>query len=156
MTDSINISSITLAIEEMLKNNQDLEHVMISRAEPINDDPANCPWIGIYRREHRYKPRTLGAGAGQRMFEGDIVIAIQETSLADGAACEDLLDALVKVVIDLILTDPTITSLVEMTNTLTLTYSYDSLFPTTNDEDNLYEHYFQTAYLQMTMEARTG
>jgi len=140
----------------MLNNNQDFFQVTVCRGEPINDDPAACPWIGVYRRELRYDPRTLGAGSGNRRMSAEIVIAVQEVSMESGGDCEDLLDELVKDVVDAILTDPTIKANVEMTNEVAAYYSYDALFPPSLEDAETFGNYFQTAYLTLTMEARTA
>ena len=144
---AIDLSGITSEILTLLEHDQDFAHVTLCRAEPINDDPANCPWIGIYRREQRYEPRTLGNSSGHRQYTGDVLIAAQETSLEDGADCEDLLDTLVANVIDAILSDPTLRSTVDITNSIAVTYSYDAA------ADDEHEQYFQTAFIQLTLEA---
>jgi hypothetical protein len=151
MTTTINVSSITRSIETLLNNDQNFEQTTICRGEPVNRDPGNCPWIGIYRKEHRYDPRTLGAGSGHRQFTGDIILIAQETD-DTGADCEDLLDALVKNIFDAIYTDPTILSEVDMTNEAKVSYSYDSF----DEEEDEYNHYFQTAFIQLTLEASTS
>jgi hypothetical protein len=142
----VNVASITEAIKDLLDDDQDFQQVTVCRAEPLNDDPANCPWIGIYRREHRYTPRTLGKGSGHRQFIGDIVIAAQDTSLSDGADCEDLVDLLVTNVIDAVFNDPKLRESCDMTNDVLVTYSYDAA------ADDEHEQYFQTAFIQLTVE----
>ena len=114
MVTSKDVSSITKALEELLVNDQDLEHVTVCRAEPMNEDPSNCPWVGIYRRDIEFNPRTLGMGSGHRDYRGNIVLIVQTSSLSSGASCEDELDSLVEDIVDSILTDPTIRSSIEM------------------------------------------
>lgn len=150
MVVSKNISAITQAIEELLANDQDFEDTTVCRGEPLNTDPANCPWIGIYRRDLEYEPRTLGLGSGHRGYRGNIVIIAQTSSLASGASCEDELDALVRDIVDAILTDPTIRSSIEALHEVVVTYSYDSV----TDDD--YEIYHQSAYIQLTVEGKTS
>jgi len=150
MTTSKNMSTITKAVETVLNNDQNFENYTICRGEKVNEDPANCPWIGIYRRSQKYDPRTLGRGVGHRSFEGVVYIIVQETSLKDGSECEDLLDEAVQKVVNAVLTDPQFRSNVDMTNGLVIDYSYDS----TSDEE--YESYFQTAFIELTMEGETS
>lgn len=147
---AIDVSSVTRALETLLLNTQSLTPCTVCRGEPINRDPNACPWIGIYRRQHDYVPRTLGKGSGHRQFTGDIVLIVQETDTTSGGDCEDLLDGKVKDVLDAIFTDPTISQAVDMVNEVKVTYSYD----TDGDEDE-FNHYFQTAFIQLTLEAST-
>jgi len=150
MVASKDISAITKALKDLLNNDQDFEHVMVSRAEPINDDPANCPWVGIYRRDLEFNPRTLGMTSGHRDYRGNIVLIVQASSLASGASCEDELDAMVKNIVDSVLTDPTIRSSIEMLHEVVVSYSYDSA----SDDD--YEAYHQSAFIQLTVEGKTA
>ena len=150
MTDGVDVSSITKSIETLLNDTQDLQQVSVSRGEPINDDPADCPWVGVYRRRHRYDPRTLGRGAGHRQVTADVVLVVQETHMVSGADCEDALDALVADVVGVILTDPSLAGSVDMTNEVVVSYDYDALEDV--DEES---HFFQTAFVELKMEGRT-
>jgi hypothetical protein len=156
MTSTTDISSLTKAVEDILNNTQDFDQVTVCRGEPINDDPNMCPWVGIYRREQSLMPRTLGMGQGHRRDQVRLVIAVQDTSLADGGDCEDRVDKLVKDTVDAILGDATIGGLVDMTNEILVAYEYDALFPPQMNKEEGYMHYFQTAYVQLTMEGRTS
>jgi len=146
---SKDISSITRAIEELLSRDQNFEHVTVCRAEPMNKDSANCPWVGIYRKDLEFSPRTLGMGAGHRDYRGNIVLIAQTSSLSSGASCEDELDILVQDIVSSVLTDPTLRSSIEMLHEVVVSYSYDSA----SDDD--YEAYHQSAFIQLTVEGKT-
>ncbi len=150
MVTAINLASITQAIESALVNDSNFSDWSISRGEVVNDSPDQCPWVGIYKREQRYEPLTLGRGAGSRRFECNIIIAVQETSFTSGADCEDKLEEGVKNVMTVILTDPQLGGLIDMVNEAKISYSYDAA----KDEED--ESYFQTAWIELTVEAQTS
>ena len=150
MTTTINMATITAAVEELLNRTSSLADVNISRAEPVNDDPDNCPWVGVYRQRQEYNPQTLGKDAGHREFVGSVIVIAQATHQS-GAECEDELDELVQDVLSAIFTDTELRNTVDMVNDCNVTYSYDAV----NEDEEEYENYFQTAIMQITVEADT-
>lgn len=102
----LNIAKITIAVAEQLRRNPGVLQLIgdpqrIVRAEYVNRDPANAPWIGVYRQPIDFDPRTLGNGAKNWLAKTSVVIVCQ-THADGGEKSEDALASLVDAVLDAI------------------------------------------------------
>jgi hypothetical protein len=104
------------AIVEILKDHQGVQDIDpgIDRAEPINEDPSKCPWVGVYPLRVPFPTRALGYGAGFRAENPEYSIICQTSHPNDGAACQDQLGELIKAVTSALLSDTTLKGTVQM------------------------------------------
>jgi hypothetical protein len=104
------------AIQQILKDHADVQAIdpKIERAEPINEDPSKCPWVGIYTLRVPFPSRALGFGGGYRAANPEYSLICQTTHPLDGAVCQDLLGELVKAVTSALLSDPSLKGVVQM------------------------------------------
>ncbi len=137
---SIDVSEITRALQNQLKVYPALADVPVTRGEDRNLDPSGCPWIGIYRLNAVYAQRTMGYGGGVRDQRVRLLILIQAADQSSGEACEETLEALIKHVVDAVLSDTTLGATVGAVEDFEVDYaSYDR-------SGNVY---MQTAALQI-------
>ena len=105
------------AIVAILKDSQAVQDVgvkNIERGEPLNEDPAKCPWIGVYPIRVPFPSRALGMGGGFRAENPEFAVVFQTTHPLDGAACQDELGALVQAGTSALLSDPSLGGTVQM------------------------------------------
>lgn len=149
----IDLATITRAVSAQLTANSTLMNLLKSRAvdrsEVVNDDPSHTPWLGVYRGKSNAVPRTLGKGAEHWQIEPRVRILVQATSSNSGEKAEDLLESIVKVVIDTMLEDPTIGNTVDMIVGIDWDYIY-------LDVDTRVKAHMQTAIINLTLEARSS
>lgn len=110
------IGACMMAVRDLLKDSQDVQDIAanIELAEPVNEDPTRCPWIGIYPLRTTFPTRTLGMGGGFRAQNNEFVVICQHTHANDGATCLALLGELVQAVTGVLLSDPTLKGTVQM------------------------------------------
>lgn len=105
------------AIVQILKDSQavqDMEVRKIDRGEPLNEDPSNCPWVGVFPIRVPFPSRALGMGGGFRAENPEFAIVMQTTHPNDGAACQDELGELVQAVTSALLSDTSLGGTVSM------------------------------------------
>jgi hypothetical protein len=109
------ISEMALAVRDLLKDSQAVQDVEanVQVAEPLNEDPSRCPWVGVYPLRTPFPLRTLGMGSGFRGQENEFVLVCQATHPNDGEACLQALGALVKAVTGVILSDTSLKGTVQ-------------------------------------------
>lgn len=107
---SVDFASVASAVEQMVKDSQAIQDIgaKVERAEPVNEDPSRCPWVGIYPTRGTFPIRTLGLGSGFRSQEPEVIAICQASDPLRGADCQDALGALLKAVSDAILSDPSL------------------------------------------------
>jgi hypothetical protein len=110
LIQSLNDAAVMDALALMLKSWPALSDsdVTVEQAEPINESPERCPWIGLYRSRQVLEPRTLGMGSGYRNQFLTIVLVLTEQSADSGIDCSRRLSALVQSVTSAICTDQSI------------------------------------------------
>lgn len=138
-----NLSTITKAIEEALKNADGLQDATIERSAEMNQDPARCPWVSVYRMGVRYPTRSLGMGSGFRRHRVEMAVFVQESDGSSGADCEDRLEDLIVKVVSVLLSDPTLGGTVDTVDDFEIRYI---------DFDMQEEQYVQTAAIYLTTE----
>lgn len=153
MSDNFNPADVTIATQEILKSDPELEdvsNVSICRSEFMNEEPRNAPWIGIYRGPVKHTPRTLGLQSliNWEVFF-DLIIVIQVASFESGQNAEDCLEDLTQRVMKVFLRNDTINGTVCMITEFNTT-------PRFVPEDESSGAYFQANELVITTEARTG
>lgn len=146
----INFNNITKALESILNNNIDVLEFMNKRkvvvGEVINYDINVTPWIGIYRGEVKYEPRTLGS---TNNWEGypSIRVIVQAVDLESAYNCEEKLEGYVKKIIDAVLDDTTLGGTVDMVTDFKVEQGYI-------ETENASTH-FQGASITINMEVAT-
>lgn len=105
--NTLDVSLLTIAIEAILTESTRtaLNGVLVQRSEEIPTEPPDGGWIGIYRNDDRFVPRTLGVASGFRQQESDLVCLLQACDLSSGANCEIRLEAMLQATISELLTD---------------------------------------------------
>lgn len=144
----LNASDITRAVEQAFLDDPLFNAFTIERGEFVNENPAVCPWLGIYRKDIDYAPETLGGGSDYWTAIMTLTLVVQATNYSSGAGCEDDLEKLVTDVINKIFSDTTLQNTIDMVNNLKVSYSYVA-----DDEETLF---FQSALIDMTLEVSTS
>ena len=144
----INPSDITRAIETAFNTDPVFNTFTIERAELVNENPALCPWLGIYRESIDYAPETLGLGPDHWTAIMTLTLIVQSSNFGSGTQAEDDLEGYVKSVITKMFEDTTIRGSVDMINAIKVSYSYIA-----EDEQTLF---FQSALIEMTLEVSTS
>lgn len=123
----INMSRIAQLLEQVLVDDTRTASAEISRSETVNNDPqrASKGWIGIYRSNIKYDPRTLGRGGSNYKGELTIFIVCQKTSMDSGADAEEELEELIGNVLSVILDNTEIRGSIGMLNAFEVVYSYN-------------------------------
>lgn len=144
----IKVNTITQAIQTAFNEDPEFSDYIIERSEYVNENPRQCPWLGIYRGSIEYLPDTLGGGIDA--WEGILTITfiVQQANYESGEKAEDALEDSVEAVISKIFSDTTISDTVDMVKAINVTYSYVA-----EDEETLY---FQAAIIEMTLEVSTS
>lgn len=130
MITAVDFAEVARAGEQMLKDSQAMQDIeaKVERAEPVNEDPSRCPWVGVYPTRGLFPIRTLGLGAGYRAQEPELIFICQASHQSDGAACQDSLGILVQAVTSAILSDPTLKGTVRTLNDFEVTFDrYDKV-----------------------------
>lgn len=144
----INVAEITAAIQTLLQNHPQLvDFRAVERGEFPNQDPAHVPWVGIYRTDVDFEPRTLGRGTNNYRASITLKIIVQDHG-GTGIEAEDKLGDSVKRVLTALLSDPTFGGTVAMINSWRIEYSYAENEPDTFD--------FQWAFITLVAEVRTS
>ena len=144
----INPSDITRAIETAFNTDPVFNTFTIERAELVNENPAICPWLGIYRESINYAPETLGLGPDHWTAIMTLTLIVQSSNFNSGTQAEDDLEGYVKSVITKMFEVTTIRGSVDMVNAIKVSYSYIA-----EDEQTLF---FQSALIEMTLEVSTS
>lgn len=141
----IKASVITKAVYTMLKKGLSDDYT-VQRSEYINVDADKCPWVGVYRGEMVYDPRTLGAGVNNWRAEFKVRIVIQAASFKSGEKVEEDLEEYIKAVLDIINADPRLDGTVAMVRGISVNYSFNI-----EESESLY---YQNAEIELTTEVR--
>ncbi len=143
----IKANDVTKAFIAAFEADPEFEGFNIERSEYINTNPSACPWLGVYRGNMDYSPETLGEGSDHWTGLITVNVIVQATSLNSGADSEDLLEGYIESVISKIFADTTIGTVVDMVNSVRVTYSYVA-----EDEESMH---FQSAIVEFIMEVST-
>jgi hypothetical protein len=122
------MSVITRALREQLSTALELSEkfgngVRVESAEPVNESPERCPWIGVYKQTQSLPSRTLGTGTGSRHQRVSVLVLMQETSSQSGQDCEDRLNVLVNESLTAILDDESLGGTVMTIEEIDVTYT---------------------------------
>ena len=107
-----NISDMIGKIETLFKQDSAFEHVVVHRGEPINENPAFCPWLGIYGVDIRYPPRAVGYGTGYRYQYANLLVIAQVIGV-DGVSAELSREELVQNVLRVLFSNATLEGLAQ-------------------------------------------
>ena len=146
----INFNKITKALETILNSNIEVSEFMNKKlvvvGEVINYDPNETPWIGIYRGEVDYEPRTLGSMNNWEAFPS-IRVVVQAADFESAYKCEEDLEGYVKKIIEAVLQDTTIGGTVDIVTKFKVEQGYI--------ETDLPSTHFQGASITFNMEVAT-
>lgn len=141
---AIDATTVTSALAAALAADPKFKGCTILRGEPINSDPQNAAvgWIGLYRGELEYEPRTLGfAGRNFRATVRFSIVA-QATAFDTAEQAEEALEKRVNDIINVLFTDLSVRSTLSTITGLNVRYAYVRTKETTA--------YFQEAYIEVT------
>lgn len=116
------VGRVSAGIVAFLANSEDLSEVTFERSAPVTNDPARCPWLGVYRRRVTYPSRTLGYGAGMRNQRLEYLLVLKQSDGRSGEGCEEALELFVQQVLSALLTDTTLGGLVQTIEDLEVQY----------------------------------
>jgi hypothetical protein len=144
------LGPILKSLEEQLKNDSRTKDHIIKRMGLVNGDPnlAINGWIGLYADTVTYGPRTIGTGQRNWNFSPTFRIIVQRVDRADSARAHEKLEESVKAVLDVVLSDPTLTSYVEVLTGIQVTYAFSE-----EDRDSLH---FEGALITLTFDGTTN
>lgn len=156
----LNFAEVNEKVVELLRLDSELlaDGVKVIRGEYINNLPERCPWIGVYRTDATYTPRSMGRHDGS--WEVDLVmrLVLQASSLKSGGQAEDRLEDLIQKTVSALWASPTLKGAaqtggrskykVEHIVGFKVEYSYKE-----TDSKTLY---FQEAMLTINAKARAG
>lgn len=119
------IAAVAIAVSDLLKDSLDVQDIgaQVELAEPINEDPSRCPWVGIYPARCAFPSRGAGYGAGFRYQNPEVFVVCQQQHANDGRACLEMLGALVKAVTGAILSDFSLKGTIQMTTDFDVEFS---------------------------------
>ena len=146
----IDISKLTENLYGQIKSNASIisDGVKVSVGEYVNMNENNAPWVGIYKGNVDYEPRSMGKHAASWGGTLTVKVVIQEYHGKSGFECEKRLGKLVNNIMNAVWADPTIGGVVDMLTDISEEYIY-------NENDSKSVH-FQWAILSLTFENRTG
>lgn len=125
MISVLDVAALTRQVKQMLEAAPTLEGVPVERGCDPDTMGDYLGWVGIYRSSVNYPPRALGAGAGSRRQLVRLILLVSMSHPLSGENCEDDLEALVKKVIDVLLSDTSLGGLVDTLDE-DLSVQYDS------------------------------
>jgi hypothetical protein len=119
------IAEVAFAVDSLVKDFQAVQDIdpNIEVAEPINEDPSRCPWVGIYPARCAFPARGAGFGAGFRYQNPEVFVVCQQQHATDGRVCLQTLGELVKAVSGAILSDASLKGTVQMTTDFDVEFS---------------------------------
>ena len=120
----INAATITTAIVTALEGHSALSALSptITRADTLEDAVTVSPWIGVFKTEVEYDPRTLGRNPTQWEARITCRVIAQVVSLFTGEDAEDTLEAIVQAIMDALTNDHTLATQVDILVRATVTY----------------------------------
>jgi len=98
----LNVSKITEQIADHFARNYELSKFKITRSEPVNDQAAVASngWIGIYKTNVNYEPKSLSQNISGWKPTIGIDVIVQGQSMRYGETAEDDLEAKVEIIIE--------------------------------------------------------
>lgn len=151
MVDTVkDLGPILKSLEEQLKSDTRTKDHIIKRMGLVNTDPnlAVNGWIGLYADTVDYGPRTIGTGQRNWDFSPTFRIIVQRVNRVDSALAHEKLEESVKAVIDVVLSDPTLSSYVEVLEGVQVAYAFSE-----EDRDSLH---FEGALITLTFQGTTN
>lgn len=142
----MNFSVVTRGMEALLKNNAELEQFNVTRGGYVNQDPGNDKWIGIYKGDVLYTPKTLGRGARTFATSFTLKVVVQSYGVHDLSEIDDILEDRIQLVMNAVNADRTIGSTVDNVVGFKVEYTYDEKSDKTMP--------FQLAIITISMEKR--
>lgn len=119
----VNVFDVCDAVKQMLLADtalMDLKSNVVN-GELINEDPGNCPWVGIYRTSVRFPSRAIGTPGGRNNNVG-LVLITQEQSVEGGEDCARKLEVLNQHVLRVLLNDESLKGLVDVLDDIEIVY----------------------------------
>lgn len=151
MTSQFNMVTATQALFTLIENAPTLVELTEKVCgEYVNDNPKNCPWVGVYKGPREEEPYTLGRGASNWRADAKFRIIIQESGGKTGQEVDERLEEWVQKIIQLIKEDITVFNgvVVATVKRFEVNYGY------WQDADEM-DVFFQQANIIVTAEVRT-
>lgn len=151
MVDTVkNLGEVLKSAEDQLKSDTRTADMRIKRMGVVNTDPnlAMNGWVGLYADTVDYGPRTIGAGNRHWQFTPTFRIIVQAVDRADSAKAHEKLEDYIKKVLDVVLSDRTLSGHVATLNSMNITYAFSD-----EDRDSLH---FEGALITLSFEGRTN
>lgn len=144
------VSEVTEALKTMLIEAPNVggNDTVIERAEQFTEETYLNGWVGIYKSGRKFVPRAIGVAPGFRYDNIELILVVKYDSNETGTACENGLEALIKEIISIILSDTTIGGTVANVDGETRV-QYDSY----TKEDSVFT---QRAYIFLALQTTTG
>jgi len=147
----INLSVITKALQEQLNSNIQVRDILgsreVVRGELINMDVNMTPWVGVYRGNVKYEPRTLGSMNNWEALPS-IRVIVQASHLSSAEQCEIDLEGYVQKILDAVIDDTTLGGTVDIITSYDVEVGYI-------ETDRSTVH-FQGASITFNMEVSTS
>jgi hypothetical protein len=105
----LDVSQVTDALVNQIRAWPGCVNTNVSRAQELNKEPSQCPWVGVYRDRVNYVPKVVGLGTGAQEQQMYLVVVVQESHPTSGEQCENALERLVREVMRAILNDMRLT-----------------------------------------------
>jgi len=141
----MDFSVVTKGLQELLKNNANLQGFRVTRNEYVNEDPGLDKWVGIYKGKVIYTPQTLGRNNNYKT-RFTIKVIVQAYGVVHTTDIDEVLEQRIAYVMDVVNADPRINGTVDMV----LGYEVDYEYSTQEDESMP----FQLAMITISMEKR--
>jgi len=147
----IKASDVTKAAKTLLETTPAFEGYTIERSERINEDAAAIPWVGIYRGDTNYSPRTLGTSSKSWRAIVEIVVRVQRIG-GTAEETEDNLEESIQAVLDAFLANATTRTVNGTVDAIT---GFEVSYFGRDDADEKTSRW-QMAEVVVTCEKRTG
>lgn len=144
----LNMSDITKAVVALIEGSPSATEYLVKRGDYINDDPHETPWVGVYRSKLGLTPLTIGRGSKKWNGDVSILVIAQQASMKSGDEAEDRLEAMQKIILEIIDADPTLGGTVQTVVGYDIEYTYKE-----NERESIY---FHEALITISARAKTG
>lgn len=150
----LNFSEITEALEGQIESylaglaSPSATRYFVKRSEYINHNKDKTPWIGIYRGNLSYEPRSIGNSLCNWRAIPRVRVVVQGASTRSGEEAENHCENYTQEVLEAILSDYTIGGTVE-----TITgFDIESTF----DRESSKRTFFHMNIITVTLQAKSG
>ena len=127
MVDTVkDMSAALLAMKAGLQGDAKTSSMRIKLMAPINSDPglAVNGWVGVYADQLLLGPRAIGTGSRKWKMDPRIRLVVQAVDQRDPEVAYLKLEGYIKAVLDAVLANPTLASVVDALESMTIEYTF--------------------------------